>query len=174
MSVNAPIWVCVPVILLATIATLEDLRTRRIPNLVTLPALLLAIVIHLVAGGPSGALTALGAGLLVAAVLLPGWLMGFMGAGDVKLMAAIAAWLGSPGRGLYAVLFSLVAGGILSIVVALRRGILLRTLRSAALLVPRVAAGALGSGSPPETTGVRIPKALAFLAGSLFALWWRA
>jgi prepilin peptidase CpaA len=158
----------------ALVATYEDLRSRRIPNLVTVPALLLGVGFHWAFGGPTGALMALGAALLAGAILFPGWHLGLMGAGDVKLMAALAAWLGSPKAGLYAVLFSLVAGGVISVAVALRRGILIRTLRNAASLVPRVAEGVGATGSPPATSGVRIPKALAFLAGSLFALWWPA
>jgi prepilin peptidase CpaA len=99
--------------------------------------------------------------------------MKFMGAGDVKLMAAIGVWLGSPRLALYAALFSLIAGGIISVVAAARLGILSRTVRNAALLVPRVVAGAGPAGAPLETSGVRVPKALAFLVGTLLALCWR-
>jgi prepilin peptidase CpaA len=170
---NTPIWISAPVLLVALVATREDIRSRRIPNLVTFPALLLGIVCHWALGGPNGALLALGAALLAGAILLPGWFLGLMGAGDVKLMAALAAWLGSPRAGLFAVLFSLIAGGIISVIVALHRGILIQTLRNAASLVPRVAAGIGTTGSPPANSGVRVPKALAFMAGSLFALWWQ-
>jgi prepilin peptidase CpaA len=171
--VNAPIWISLPVVLVALVATREDFRSRKIPNLVTVPALLLGIGFHWGSGGTAGALSALAASLLAGAILLPGWFLGLMGAGDVKLMAALAAWLGSPRAGLFAVLFSLVAGGVISVFVALRRGILFRTLRNAVLLAPRVAAGMQTTGSPPATSGVRVPKALAFLVGSLFALWWQ-
>jgi prepilin peptidase CpaA len=171
--VNAPIWISLPVVLVALLATREDFRSRQIPNLLTVPALLLGVAFHWTFGGSTGALLALGAALLAGAILLPGWFLGLMGAGDVKLMAALAAWLGSPKAGLYAVLFSLVAGGAISVIVALHRGILIRTLQNAASLAPRMAAGIRATGSPPATSGVRIPKALAFLAGSLFALWWQ-
>ena len=117
---NAPLWIAVPVVLLAALAVREDLRTRRIPNLLTGPALLLGLLAHLVMGGPRDALTALAAAALPAAVLLPGWLLKFMGAGDVKLMAAIGAWLGGPSAGALATLFSLIAGGVISLVVAVR------------------------------------------------------
>jgi len=167
-----PPWVTIPVVLFVVLAAREDLRTRRIPNLITGPAFLLGLAVHLVMGGPSAGLAALAAGALAGALLLPGWLMKFMGAGDVKLMAAIGVWLGSPRLALHAVLFSLVAGGIISIVAAARLGILSRTLRNAALLLPRVVSGAGLAGAPLETSGVRVPKALAFLAGTLFALCW--
>jgi len=168
---DSPLWVTIPLVVLGMVATREDLKTRRIPNTVTGPALLLGVATHLAFRGPSGALAALAGALLAGALLFPGWLMRLMGAGDVKLMAAFGAWLGSVETSLYAVLASLVAGGIISVVVAVRRGILFRTLRNAALLVPRLAAGAGQTGPPPATSGVYVPKALALLAGSLFALW---
>ena len=170
---NVPLWVAIPVAVFILLAAREDLRTRKIPNLITGPAFLLGLVVHLVMGGSQGLLWALAAGVLAGALLLPGWLMKFMGAGDVKLMAAIGAWLGSPRLALYAALFSLVAGGVISIIAAARLGILSRTVRNAVLLLPRVVAGAGPAGAPLETSGVRVPKALAFLVGTFFALWWR-
>jgi prepilin peptidase CpaA len=170
---NVPLRLAIPVVLLILLAAREDLRTRRIPNLLTGPAFLLGLAVHLLMGGPSAGLAALAAAVFAAGILLPGWFMKFMGAGDVKLMAAIGAWLGSPRLALYAALFSLIAGGIISIVAAARLGILSRTVRNAALLLPRVVAGAGPAGAPLQTSGVRVPKALAFLAGTLLALWWR-
>ena len=170
---NVPLWVAIPLVVLIVLAAREDLKTRKIPNLITGPAFLLGLVVHLAMGGSHGLLWALAAGVLAGALLLPGWLMKFMGAGDVKLMAAIGAWLGSPRLALYAALFSLVAGGVISIIAAARLGILSRTVRNAVLLLPRVVAGAGPAGAPLETSGVRVPKALAFLVGTFFALWWR-
>jgi len=170
---NAPLWVVLPVLLLTVLAAVEDLRTRRIPNLITGPAFLLGLLVHLVVGGPRAGFVALAAAVLAGGILLPGWLMKFMGAGDVKLMAAIGAWLGTPRLALFAALFSLIAGGVISLVVAARLGILARTVRNAALLLPKAVGEAGGTGAPPETSGVRVPKALAFLAGTLLALWWR-
>lgn len=170
---NVPLWISIPVLAFLALATREDLRTHRIPNRLTGPAFLLGLAVHLAVGGPSALLTALAAGVVAGAVLLPGWLMRFMGAGDVKLMAAVGAWLGGVGLATEAALCSLVAGGVISLVVAARMGILARTVRNAALLLPRAVGAGVSSAPAPETSGVRVPKALAFLAGTLFALCWR-
>ena len=81
--------------LLLAIACIWDLRTRRIPNALTLPAAALALVFHLVSGGWSAAGTSLGGWLLGAALFFPMFALRGMGAGDVKLFAAAGAWLTS-------------------------------------------------------------------------------
>src|SRR5258706_15780646 len=96
LSMNAPLWVAAPVIALVTVAARADVRTRTIPNLLPFPALLLGIAVHTAFAGPEGFRSSL-AGLAIAGgVLLPGWLFRWMGAGDVKLMAAVGAWLAWP------------------------------------------------------------------------------
>jgi len=105
------------------IAALVDLRTRRIPNVLTVSAVAAALVLHMVKGGGPGALAS-GAGLLVGFLaFLPFYLVGGFGAGDVKAMAAVGAFLG-PRDALLAVAWTLIAGGIGALIVlaALRWG----------------------------------------------------
>jgi len=82
------------VVLFTAAALVSDLRTRRIPNWLTAPALGMAIAMHTASGGISG----LGFSLLGFAVgfgvLLCLWLIGGGGGGDVKMMGALGAWLG--------------------------------------------------------------------------------
>ena len=68
------------------------------------------------------------------ALMLPGHVLGATGAGDVKLMAAIGAIVG-PGIVVKSVLFTAVAGGVLAVVVALRRRRLSVTLAGTARLI---------------------------------------
>ena len=167
---NAPPWVAAAVIVLVILAARADVRTRTIPNLLTFPALLLGVTMHTVLSGTDGFRSSL-AGLAIAGgILLPGWLFRWMGAGDVKLMAAVGAWLAWP-HALIAVLASLVMGGAISLIVAVRRGVLRQAITGAALIGASVMArtGAV----PAPTTGVRFPFALAVVAGSTFALWFR-
>jgi prepilin peptidase CpaA len=165
---NAPLWVVAPVLVLVVMAARADVRSRRIPNHLTVPALAIALASHAALGGRAGFMDALTATAIAGGVLLPGWLMGWMGAGDVKLMAAAGAWLGMPGAVL-AVLAALVAGGVASLVIALRRGVLRQALTGAATIAAWGVSRARGT-PPPVTTGIRFPFALAVVAGVTFAL----
>jgi len=167
---NAPLWVAAPVVVLLAMATQADVRTRTIPNRLTFPALLLGVAIHTALNGAAGLASSLAGLGLAGAVLLPGYLFRWMGAGDVKLMAAVGAWLAWP-LALVAVLASLMMGGAISLVVALRRRVLRRALFGAGLIAQSVISG---SGmTAPVTTGVRFPFAVAVFAGSIIACWIR-
>jgi prepilin peptidase CpaA len=104
----------------ALAATVIDIRTRRIPNALT--ATMAGVGVGLAASGLSGvSLLASFAGFALGfALMLPGHALGATGAGDVKLMAAIGSLVG-PVLIVKAVLFTLVAGGVLAVAVALRR-----------------------------------------------------
>lgn len=81
---------------LTLVALVWDLRTRRIPNAVTVSAFLAALLFHGIAGGWAGlghALGGFGTGFGLLFIL---WLVGGGGGGDVKLMGALGAWLGAP------------------------------------------------------------------------------
>lgn len=104
-----------------TIAVITDLRSRRIPNWLTFPVLLAGLAYHgLAPHGPTqggeGLLFSLsGLGLGLAVMLVP-YLLGFMGGGDVKLMAATGAWLGANDI-FTAFLFTSLAGGVYALAV---------------------------------------------------------
>jgi Flp pilus assembly protein protease CpaA len=77
------------------IGAVSDLRGFRLPNRLTLPLVLSGLLWHLACGAADG-LTRSACGLLIASLpLLPAWAAGGMGAGDVKLMSGIGAWLGA-------------------------------------------------------------------------------
>jgi prepilin peptidase CpaA len=84
----------VAVALYTAIAAVVDFRIHRIPNYVTVPAAVLGLAYHTLAPCGWGPLMSL-AGLAVGfALLLLPWLMSGAGMGDVKLLAALGAWLG--------------------------------------------------------------------------------
>src|SRR6266404_1951238 len=105
---NPATLLLVPSILAQAVYT--DLRSHRISNLLTLFGFLAGLVLQTFGAGLQG----LTAGLLGAGVGLacfaPFYLLRAMGAGDLKLLAAIGAFLGPQGA-LYAAVFSLLAGG---------------------------------------------------------------
>jgi|OpeIllAssembly_1097287.scaffolds.fasta_scaffold756728_2 prepilin peptidase CpaA len=107
--------------LLAT--SLTDLAHRRIPNIITYPLAACGLVCHFASAGTNGLIFALTGILAGAALLLPFYMLGGMGAGDVKLLAASGSILG-PEEVLVAFLYSALIGGLYAIVVLYRHGAL--------------------------------------------------
>lgn len=113
-------------LLTTLLAGVWDLRTRRIPNLVSMGGLVLALGIRAVPGG-SGFLEGVGAAGLGFIFALPFFLAGGLGGGDVKLMTAVAAFLGLD-RLLAGLLVMALAGVAMALLAVARRGVLLKTL----------------------------------------------
>ena len=115
-------------------AAVIDLRTGRIPNPLT--AATAAAGLGLTAFGLTGQSVAgaLAGAALGLALMLPGYIFGGTGGGDVKLIAALGTWLG-PGGVLMAVLYSAIAGGVLAVAHAVKRGRLGTTLSRTARLM---------------------------------------
>ena len=104
------------VILLVAVVT--DLRTQKIPNLLTFPAAALALIYHTVMNGFSGFLfSAQGLALGIGLLIIP-YLLGGMGAGDAKLMGVVGGVLGARSV-FYAFLFSALVGGIYAVILTL-------------------------------------------------------
>ena len=141
-------------VLLVLAAAAFDSRTHRLPNVLTGSGAVagLALAAASVGAGPSfqAALAGCAVGL---AFLLPLYALHATGAGDVKLMAAVGAFVG-PFDAMWTVLFTFLAGGLLALAwLAWQRS------------VPRFA-GAIGSMR-------RIPYAPAVCAGTFACLWLR-
>ncbi len=100
--------ILVPLLL---VAAFMDVRSRRIPNWLTLPAAAVAMVYRFGAEGAWGLMGGIEGLMLGMACLLPFYIAGGMGAGDVKLMGALGALLG-PKEVFMAFLFSAMAGGV--------------------------------------------------------------
>ena len=76
------------------LAAILDIRTRRIPNALTLPLLGVGLMYALGTAGVAGLGDALGACLLLALPYIVLFVLAGGGAGDAKMMGAIGAWLG--------------------------------------------------------------------------------
>lgn len=91
-----------------------DLYQRRIPNLVTCPTIVIALLTYCVIGGLDGFLFSLRGLALAFIVFFVPYLIGVMGAGDVKLMSAVGAVIGVKNT-IVALLFIAIAGGVLAL-----------------------------------------------------------
>jgi prepilin peptidase CpaA len=100
-----------------------DVRTRRIPNIVTFGGTIVAFVYHVFLGGVAGLGHSAAGWALGIALFLPMFLLRGMGAGDVKLLGAVGAWLGPMGA-LWGALYSVLAGGVLALAVGAWHGYL--------------------------------------------------
>lgn len=157
-----------------------DMRRHRIPNSLVFSGALLALLLHaaLPAGdgflaeqpgglGLWGALQGMAFGLLA---LLPLYWLRAMGAGDVKLLAMTGAFLG-PVQIWGALLATLFAGGAIAVFVALRHGVLRKTLRNLRVMLWMFAlrAGGMGAAAPQAAAGTaaKLPYGVAIAAGSI-------
>lgn len=112
---------------LLALAAWTDWRTMRIPNWLTVGGMATGIAVNAIAAAPPGAAWALGglaSGLLL---LMPLYAMRMLGAGDVKLMAMLGAFLGAHDFFPALVVIFLTAGAV-GLVLVLRRGLAARLL----------------------------------------------
>ena len=173
---TAPVDICVIIFLsvVLSIAAISDLRTYRIPNLLTYPAMLTALIYHTITSGANGLLFS-SLGLLIGTLLfsIP-FFMGIMGAGDAKLMGVVGAALGIRGV-LNASLFTAVAGGIFALILLLSH---YRDFRFISKTVESIQVSlATRSLIKVPVTDIREkPKlyyGIAIASGTLYTLWWR-
>lgn len=155
------------ILLILLAATYTDLRTRRIPDKLTFPALATVLVLALLQGGLGdgwftpglkGALAgALLAYLLFAVLVVLGW----MGGGDAKLMAVVGAFARIPDI-VGIIFFVVIAGGLLGMLALLAKSPPGRRLA--------LKLGIKGARDPDF--GKTLPYAPAILLGTLgFRLW---
>jgi prepilin peptidase CpaA len=142
-----------------------DLRTRRIPNYLTFGTAVAGLAFNCIAYGLPG----LGNGILgmllgFACLILP-YLWGGMGAGDVKALAALGAWLG-PQHTLFLFCYMGVAGGVMALGYLVWQGGLWKKIKQGwTFLLNHVLIRPAGAPPPPSpdrlTTGIPYGVAIA-------------
>jgi prepilin peptidase CpaA len=122
MSLNAiPIEVVSVVVVASGVAALTDVWRFQVYNLLTFPVMLAGLIYHTAYGGWGGlAFSSAGIAFGLAVFAIP-YLMGGMGAGDLKFVAALGAWLGIT-RMTAIVFFGCLATGIYSLMLVCRTG----------------------------------------------------
>ncbi|WP_316571643.1 A24 family peptidase [Neobacillus sp. YIM B06451] len=124
-------------LILLVICLITDIKSRKILNIVTLPAILFGFLFYLLTNGYEGFLFS-GKGFLVGlGVLFIPFAMGGIGAGDVKLLAAIGAMKGAFFV-FYAFLYAAIVGGLIALFILIKRkdvkGFFMRIVNSIFLL----------------------------------------
>lgn len=162
------------ILIVLAAAVFTDIRTGKIKNWLTIPAMGAGLIVSAILDGTHGLLLSaecLGAAILLGAVVHS---FGIMGGGDIKLVAAVAA-LGAVPDGFSflgrAVLYTALAGGLQSAAVLIWQ----RKLAAVGGHLARAAflKAACGVSSPIGITGRRIPYSLSISAGTVIALFWR-
>ena len=161
------------VVALVALACMTDIRTRRIPNVLTFGATIAALVFHGSTAGTSGLATSVGGWMVGAALFLPVFALRGMGAGDVKLLAAVGAWLG-PLPVAWVALVTAIAGGAVALVVSLLHGYLRTALRNVWMLLMHWRIS--GIQPLPAVTleggrGPRLAYAVPIAIGTVTTLW---
>lgn len=186
MNIAANLAVGLLICLLA-IAAWSDFKARRIPNWLVLSGVVAGLIANgfLPAGlglnnafAPGGigwlaALQGMGLGL---AVLLPLYLLRAMGAGDVKLMGMVGAFLG-PVHVQGAILFTFLAGGLIALILALRSGMLKRLIQNIKFIlmggIVKMSVGQLPVMDDLPLSVGKLPYGVAIAMGTLGWLVWQ-
>lgn len=181
-KVSAPAALIVAAVIWAMVAAAWDLRTRRIPNWMTFPAALLGMVLNLALGGGAGLWRSALGTLTGLALLIVPFAMGGMGAGDVKMLAAVGA-IGGPAFAFSTFLYGSIAGGAIALVLISARHWTAWRASGSASAAPTNAesAGADSVIAQPSTAAspktqysrLTFPYGVAILAGAIVTSIWR-
>ncbi|MCW5599723.1 MAG: prepilin peptidase [Nitrosomonas sp.] len=157
-------------------AAWQDIRHFRIPNLLIFSGVIIGILLNILLPqnfggiGMLASLAGFGVGL---AILLPLYLLRALGAGDIKLMAMIGAFVG-PADILMITVYVILAGGVLALAVVLLQGRLSKLIDNFKLmLLMRLAASPITSLPTTDTisrSAGKLPYGVAIAVGTLFYL----
>jgi len=151
------------------VASIWDIRSRRIPNWLVIALAVLGVCFSAVVQSPSAGVPRALFGLLLGFGLwIPFYALRMLGAGDVKLFAAASCWM-APSQIFGAAIAAALAGGVLSVIgLVLAHGLGLTMLRVAhGLRDPKMLATPLAVPAGRKT----LPYGLAMTAGLLIAAW---
>jgi prepilin peptidase CpaA len=145
---------------LAAVAAISDVTSRRVSNELVLVICVAGLARHALALDAGATLLGVVGTLVGLVMLLPAFAARWVGGGDVKLLAALGAWLG-PWGVLVGGLYGIALGGALAIAMALVGG------------VGREVAGNLGASimtlssplAPSRRTSLVVPLAVPLAVG---------
>jgi prepilin peptidase CpaA len=162
-------------LIIGAAACVTDLHSRRIPNWLTFGAAAAAFAVHFAGAGQAGVQEAAAGWATGLFLFMPLFLLGGMGAGDVKLLAALGAWLG-PGPAFWLAIYGSMAGGVLAVVVALRHNYLRTALSNLGILGKfwwLVGLRPMASLTLERGSGPRLAYAVPLFLGTVITIWLR-
>jgi len=161
-------------VLLSVVAGWTDLRSRRIPNWLTVSGLVIGIVANTVLSGWGGLKTSLLGAAVGLALLLPFVLLRSLGAGDWKLAGSLGAFVG-PGKLVDLLLGSVFVAGVMAVALVIYKGRVRQTIRNIGhILISLVTfqlPGSRVSLDNPDSLKVPYGVALAFTVVLYGILW---
>jgi prepilin peptidase CpaA len=156
----------IPLALTAWIAW-GDVKTRRIPNYLTLGAAVAGLAFNFAAQGLDGLTNGILGMILGFACLILIYIWGGMGAGDVKALAALGAWLG-PKLTLFLFCYMGIAGGVIALGYLMWHGLLWMKIKQGwTFMVNLVLCRPAGMPHPPSSANLNdgIPYGVAIALG---------
>ncbi len=165
----------VAVVPVATLyACIVDYRERRVPNWLNAAILAAGLGVQAVYFGWSGVGTAMFGALVGFGMLILPWTFHGMGAGDVKLMAAIGAWFG-PWLTLWGGLVGMLIGGVIAVAMILLRGSVAQSKANLGVLAVKFSSNGtafseFGSTKSFGTSTMLLPYGIPLTIGSLLVL----
>jgi prepilin peptidase CpaA len=158
-------------LLLVSIAAVNDLATRRIPNRLLLAGLAGAFCLHLLSSDPlSSLLDALGGMGVGLAVFLPFYLLRGMAAGDVKMMVVVGAFVG-PAHAFEVAVLSWCAGGVMALLLVCLNGRLRQVLSNMKGILRSIWMSGAGLALPAAQPSIgAMPYGLAIALGTIAVL----
>ena len=154
---------------LAALVIYHDVRYRRIPNAFVLATLISGLTLNFALGGINGGLNSIGGCLLAFILMFMLHVFGAMGAGDVKLFAAIGSVIGAQ-LVLPTFVVVILIGGLLGLVTVLRSGVFGTTMhRVLQILVGLLPGWQMPKFSVPADRRLTIPYGVAITIGAIIA-----
>jgi prepilin peptidase CpaA len=171
MTIIATQWV--GAFALAAAACWFDVRSRRIPNWLTFPAAALGLIAATVAHGGQGTVSSAAGFLVGLALFFPVFALKGLGAGDVKLMGSLGAWLGTS-LVLGVALYTSLAGGVFALGLIARHRYGRQAARNLWLLLTHWRVSGfqpLDSLTLETSAGPKLPYALPTAVGVALTFW---
>lgn len=163
------------VLLLLAIAVVCDVKSHRIPNWLVFSGALVGLAYHALSSYGIGAMASVQGLAVGLAAFMPLYLIRAMGAGDVKLMAMVGAYLG-PASAFGAVLTVFIAGGILALAAAIRNRALPRLYENLRFIIADMSMKMMVGGAAAQVDAVpvsagKLPYALAIATGTVIHIY---